>query len=283
MKKLIFLKLALCTFLFAACEKETFDDLFKIDGITMENYPKVDGSTTTIGLQNLIACKLLGFKYDWFDGTYFLDGAYAIYPVQDPPGRYWECVKSSKTHDSFINLIDKNVDFTLTARKMSNSEKAYADAAGVTLIETPVALDAFIFITNNENPVNALTTKQIQDIYTGKVTNWREVDGKNAAIHPYRRNEDSGSQELMESLVMQDLEMMDLPNENNLFSMLGTYHALEYDVDGLCYTVYYYMDRMQEQIEANYNQIKEDVKMIVVAELKRISEDENLKHLIKKE
>jgi len=42
-------------------------------------------------------------------------------------------------------------------------------------------------------------------------------------------------------------------------------------------------DRMQEQIEDNYNQIKEDVKQIVADELKRISEDENLKHLIKKE
>ena len=42
-------------------------------------------------------------------------------------------------------------------------------------------------------------------------------------------------------------------------------------------------DTMKQQIENNYNQIKLDVKQIVVDELKRISEDENLKHLIKKE
>jgi len=42
-------------------------------------------------------------------------------------------------------------------------------------------------------------------------------------------------------------------------------------------------DTMQAEIEHNYNQIKADVKQIVVDELKRISEDENLKHLIKKE
>ena len=42
-------------------------------------------------------------------------------------------------------------------------------------------------------------------------------------------------------------------------------------------------DRMQEMIEYNYNQIKTDVKQIVADELKRISEDENLQHLIKKE
>ena len=43
------------------------------------------------------------------------------------------------------------------------------------------------------------------------------------------------------------------------------------------------IDTMQAEIEYNYNQIKADVKQIVVDELKRISEDENLKHLIKKE
>jgi hypothetical protein len=41
-------------------------------------------------------------------------------------------------------------------------------------------------------------------------------------------------------------------------------------------------DIMQTEIEHNYNQIKADVKQIVSAELKRISEDENLRHLIKK-
>ncbi|MDR0795666.1 MAG: conjugal transfer protein TraG, partial [Tannerella sp.] len=42
-------------------------------------------------------------------------------------------------------------------------------------------------------------------------------------------------------------------------------------------------DTMQEAIDWNYNQIKSDVKQIVADELTRISEDENLKHLIKKE
>jgi len=42
-------------------------------------------------------------------------------------------------------------------------------------------------------------------------------------------------------------------------------------------------DTMQFEIEQNYNQIKADMKQIVADELKRISEDENLKHLIKKE
>jgi phosphate transport system substrate-binding protein len=244
MKKLNLLIWVVLALVFVSCEKETIDDLFVINGITMENYPKIDGSTTTIGLQNLIACKLLGYKYGWSDQLFMWDGAYAISPTENVPDRYWECVTTSKTHDSFINLIDEKVDFILTARVMSDDEKAHAVNSGVSLIETPFALDAFVFITNPENPVKSLSTKQIQDIYTGKITNWREVGGKNAAIHPYRRNINSGSQELMESLVMKDLTMMYFPDEVNIYTMMGVYHGIASDVDGLCYTIYYYNEFM---------------------------------------
>ncbi|MDR2679952.1 MAG: substrate-binding domain-containing protein, partial [Tannerella sp.] len=231
----------------AGCEKDDYEP-FKITGLTIDNYPKVDGSTTTLGLQYLIACKLLGYPYGWYDMSSHwvsgLDGAYAIAPSKEVPERFFECIQSSKTHDSFIRLIDREVDFILTARTMSDSEKEYAGEAGVTLIETPVALDAFIFITHPENPVKALTTQQVQDIYTGKITDWKDVGGKDAPIQPYRRNKDSGSQELMESLVMQDLEMMDLPEESNIFSMMGVYHHIAEDKNGLCYTVYYYNEWM---------------------------------------
>jgi phosphate transport system substrate-binding protein len=56
------------------------------------------------------------------------------------------------------------------ARKMSPDEETYAGNAGVQLVETPIALDSFIFIVNPGNPIKSLSTKQIQDIYTGKIT-----------------------------------------------------------------------------------------------------------------
>jgi hypothetical protein len=74
MKNATLFACALSALIFVSCDKETIDAPFAIAGITMENYPKVDGSTTTIGLQNLIACKLLGYKYGWVDDI-FLDGA----------------------------------------------------------------------------------------------------------------------------------------------------------------------------------------------------------------
>lgn len=217
---------------------------FKIEDIDTITYPKVDGSTSTEPLQTLIACKLLGCDYKWRQ-RFEANDTWMIQPDYEkiPASFFWERIKTSQTHNSFINLIDKEADFILSARRMSDEEKAYAADKGVTLIETPVALDAFVFIVHPDNPVKSLTTKQLQDIYTGKITNWKEVGGANAAIVPYIRNANSGSQELMESLVMKGLDMPDWP-EAILSSMMLAFTEIRANVNAICYTVHYYKEQI---------------------------------------
>ncbi len=244
MKHLRFYSLVFLSIVLFACKDNIFDNQFVIDGITVDNYPKVDGSTSTEPLQTIIACKLLGCRYDWRQHLES-DGTWGIQPnFEDIPYTFFsERIKTSQTHNSFINLIDKKTDFILSAREMSEDEKAYSTNAGVTLIETPVALDALIFIVNPANPIKSLTTKQIQDIYMGKITNWKEVGGKDAKINPYVRNANSGSQELMESLVMKGLVMPGWPVEM-LSSMMLAFTTIRNDVNGICFTVYYYKENI---------------------------------------
>ena len=216
-----------------------------IEGLTLGNYPKVDGSTSTEPLNKVIACELLGIKYEWvFSET----RSWGIEPVfqKNNSSKFNAQIKSSQTHESFINLIDKKAALTLSARKMSPDEKKYADAAGVTLIETPIAMDAFVFIVNSDNSIKSLTIKQIQDIYTGKTTNWEEVAGGDAEINPYVRNSNSGSQELMELLVMKDLKIMEFPESRDhvIFNMQGAVDKVIKDVNSICYTVYYYKEHI---------------------------------------
>jgi phosphate transport system substrate-binding protein len=217
-----------------------------IQGLTLNNYPKVDGSTSTEPLNAIVACKVLGINYIW---------RYAYGDTRDSilldldnknTDKFWRKIKSSQTHQSFINLINKDADLILTARKMSADEEASADAAGISLIETPIALDAFIFIVNEQNPVQSLTIKQVQDIYTGGITNWRQVGGNNEAIYPYVRNANSGSQELMETLVMKDLDIMNFPENSSelIFSMAGALDIVSNDPASICYTLYYYRERI---------------------------------------
>ena len=103
------------------------------------------------------------------------------------------------------------------------------------MIEKPIALDALVFIVNPENPVRALTTEQIQNIYTGKITRWSDIGKKEADIHPYIRNPNSGSQEKMETLVMKGLTMKKWP-EMMGGSMLSPFYSILSDADGIGYT-----------------------------------------------
>lgn len=231
--------LSLCILM--GCTKDEISDPFLIEGISMENYPKVDCSTSTQLLQTLIACKLLGVSYDWqenmiFGGYYDLNIKY-----DDLPGSYefFKDLRVSTTHGAFTNLINGEVDLIVTSRSISRDEKAYADEQGVTLDETPIALDGFIFITHKNNPVKSLTKEQIQGIYMGEITNWKEVGGRDLAITPYIREPNSGSQEKMETIIMKGLEMPKW-EFTPLLGMGGPFDRLRSDESGICYSLYYY-------------------------------------------
>ena len=84
--------------------------------------------------------------------------------------------------------------------------------AGSSLDVRPVAYDAFVFLFSAKNPVAGLSVEQIRDIYSGRITNWRDVGGPYAPIQPYQRTRNSGSQELMEKLVMKGRAMLAAPD-----------------------------------------------------------------------
>jgi phosphate transport system substrate-binding protein len=236
---------------FVSCEKINTDSPY-IDGLSIENYPIIDGSTSTLPLNRVIACELLGLNYHWQENKNSSSGStWSIEPkIKSSLKRKLDnLVLSSQTHNSFINLIDNKVNIALAARRMSPDEKEYAMSKGVTLIETPIALDAFIFIVSPRNPVKGLTTENIQDIYTGKKINWTDFGivlfpetPEYSVIHPFIRNPNSGSQELMDLLIMKDLEYIDLPiyKENLIFTMAGLIDAIAGSPFGIGYTVYYY-------------------------------------------
>lgn len=226
-----------------SCEKTDREEL---SGFTIENYPHVDGSTSTEPLQTLIACKLLGVDYSW---VFFPWYKYPYRVAADCNVNHSVCnfitmaIHHNGTHNSFVRLINGDADLILTARKASENELDMADSLGVKLKSVPIALDAFVFLNNPHNPVNSIKTSEIRDIYTGKITNWKDLGGEDKPIHPYQRNEDSGSQELMKNLVMEDVEMIKSP-DMIIQGMLGLINQIEYDTEGLGYSVNYYTKYM---------------------------------------
>jgi phosphate transport system substrate-binding protein len=100
------------------------------------------------------------------------------------------------------SLLDKTTDIADSSRKISPEEIEKAKAAGVNPNEIPIALDGIAVIVHPTNAVKALTKAQIKDIYTGKISNWSEVGGKNAKIVAVNRDTSSGTFEAFETLAL---------------------------------------------------------------------------------
>ncbi|MCK4901360.1 MAG: substrate-binding domain-containing protein [Anaerolineales bacterium] len=204
--------------------------------IATANYPRLDGSSSTFPLSMLIGCHFLQIPCVWND---WLDGTRLMLPeVTDYQGAFPE-INHHGTHGSYENLINREADLILVARLPSIDELNLARLRGVQLEAVPIALDAFVFVLNTENPVVNLGMEEIRRIYTGELTNWKELGGYDAPIQPYRRNDNSGSEELMRELVMQGQTTIELP-ENLITSMVALIDQVSLDPNGIGYSVYYY-------------------------------------------
>jgi ABC-type phosphate transport system substrate-binding protein len=147
------------------------------------------------------------------------------------------------THGAYVNVIEGNADIALLARTPSDEELTVAREKGVALEVVPFARDAFVFIVNYKNTVVGLTSAQIRAIYTGEVTNWKEVGGADERISAYQRDQNSGSQELMKGLFMKGTPMTVLAGHAPRLiaqGMGGPYIALTGNEHGIGYSVYYY-------------------------------------------
>ena len=85
-------------------------------------------------------------------------------------------------------------DIGFSSRALKDDEKASG------LKETVLAYDGIAIIVHPDNPVSDLTVEQIADIYTGKITNWKDVGGNDAAIVLIGREAGSGTRDGFESI-----------------------------------------------------------------------------------
>jgi phosphate transport system substrate-binding protein len=231
-------------------------------------YPRVDGSTSTHPLQVLVACRRLGVSCSWQDPTD--PGALRqIQPVTSTressgAGQQVLSLQHTGTHQSYVRLIANETDLILVARPPSEDELQAAQRAGVTLDVRPVALDAFIFLANVENPIESLDVELVRNVYQGKLTDWAQLGGAEGTIKALRRDRNSGSQELMESLVMRGAVTIEEPAVVEVVeTMHGLIDRVARDGRALGYIVYYYAVNML---------IDENVKIVGVGGVRPTSE-----------
>ena len=131
-------------------------------------------------------------------------------------------------------LINGTTDICEASRPIKEAEKQRLKAKRkVDVYETPVALDGIAIYVNDKNPVNTLTLSQIKDIYTGEITNWNEVGGKNAPIILYSRENNSGTYAFLKEHVLQDEDYS--PRAQTLPGQAAVINAIAKDPNGIGY------------------------------------------------
>jgi phosphate transport system substrate-binding protein len=95
-------------------------------------------------------------------------------------------VYSTTTPVAYEQLIQGDMDMIFALTPSAKQQEKAAEA-GLTLKLTPFAREAFVFVTSAENPVDRLSLAQIRAIYSGQITNWKEVGGADAPILAFQR------------------------------------------------------------------------------------------------
>lgn len=227
MKRFLALLLALCLlggFALGECPR-----------FSLEEYPHVDGSTSMLPLSRALMMASTGVS------------------AQEAELR----VSHSKTTLSFYALVSGEADLLLVARPAQEAFD-YAEDMGVELEMRPIGVDALVFLTSDKNPVDSLTQQQAVGIYTGAITNWKEVGGADAEIVAYQRNETSGSQVMMENVVMDGQLMTDAPKEyrpSEMGALVDEVASYRNSADAIGYSVYYYVTEMY---------LREGVKLLAI-------------------
>jgi len=231
-------------------------------------YPRIDGSTVAVPMAVEFIRQHLKFSDEDANEFVFFRTTHNAYvnlitkATDDSAG-----VGIQRDGEEYMNFMDhKHPVDLLIATEPSADELALAKRHSVELVKKPVCYDAFVFITHKDNPVESLTVDQVRDIYSGKITNWKKVGGKNMAITAYQREKNSGSQTAMINLVMQGTPM--LPAERltavvDMDELIETVAEYKNDSASIGYSYKYYVDALykNENIKIlKINDISPDVK-----------------------
>lgn len=201
-------------------EEKQMVDLTNID------YPRVDGSTANMPMMAQIRADYLGENLTDSENM----------------------VNVTTTDYAWRNLLEGKNDLLLVYEPSSETKKIIEES-GVKLKITPIGVDALVFIENVDNPINNLKTTELQDIYEGKVTNWKEVGGDDKNIEAFQRPLNSGSQTLFLNLLMKGKTPMDAKTEyrpEGMDDLIEVVASFKNTANAIGYSVYYYAKKMYQ-------------------------------------
>ena len=118
--------------------------------------------------------------------------AWAEKYMEENPGDF-VAVTGGGSGTGLSSLISGSCDIAMSSRNIKDKEIALAQQKGITPFEIKVALDGLAVVTSPANPVSKLTLDQLAGIFTGRISNWKEVGGKDEKIVVLSREVNSGT------------------------------------------------------------------------------------------
>lgn len=161
-----------------------------------------------------LVCTAVSFAAD--RETLQIQGSTTVGPIGEAFAQYFMrtyngleiTVQKTGSSDGAAAIIDGRCDIAMMSRFMKpDTEFKVAVEKGVMPVAHVVAMDGVCVVVHPSNPITALTTEQVRNIYLGKITNWRELGGPDRAIVAISRDTSSGTYETFHNLVMNKQEM----------------------------------------------------------------------------
>lgn len=217
---------------------ETASQVCVIPRMGVEEFPVIDGSTATLPISQALYRMATGAS------------------VQEAEA----AVSHQKTTQAWMSLVEggdkwyREPDLVIAYEPGEEVRKAM-EKPGQEILMKPIGRDALVFLSNRSNPVTSLTRRQIVDIYSGALDNWKAVGGGNRKIQAFQRPEDSGSQNMMEKLVMKGTKMAAAPVDrvaSEMGELIERVSAYDGTGDALGYSVYYYARNMYQKPELTF-------------------------------
>ena len=195
------------------------------ESITIDTTPNINVSEYLPFLEDSKIVKLDSQTLKLTDNLPIIDGATAAFPVYsafvnavypNTTTLFDGIFEYNNTVGGYEKLAEKETDMFIGAAP-SNEQCEYAKRCNTVFKYTQIGTEAFVFFVHKDNPIESLTVEQIKDIYSGKITNWKEVGGNDEKIVAFQRNEGSGSQSMLIRF-MEDTPIMD-PETKEIKSM----------------------------------------------------------------
>ena len=212
--------------LLAGCTGPDVEPKADPTAFTLATLPNLDGSTTSIPLISSIMQRLGNVPASQADNV----------ETSTAPAAYTTLA---------CNQANPKGSLVLAYEPTEATQDALSDCTQ--LEYHPIARDALVFVVNETNPVDSLTTEQFQGVYTGKITNWKDVGGPDQKIVAYQRTETSGSQGFLNKFVMGGAKLADAPAQTVMSEKGDLEQGLaNYDnaAGAIGYTVFYYASKM---------------------------------------